>query len=298
MLMIISGFIYLAMQYNAGHYLQNYTLQQIWNAAAEKEIAEAFGSITLILAYFRILDYLTLWQFLGVLIITIFKMLFDIAKFLIVFLVIVIGFAAGFHLSYSGTGIIGYKDFPQATLTTFLSSPTGYSIPDAGTNVLGFVGPYFGLFCQVLYVFIGIVLLLNLLIALMSETYEIMREQATMEYRWLVSQPFKEEFFRLWPSPLNILHIGVIILLPLIFVFYLIGWFFYALCCEGCCACENDKEGIPQGLAINQQHLNSGMIINYFKATLEPGKFKEYLVSENNKFEFKDKEDSKGKRKD
>jgi len=36
--------------------VDQYTLREIWNAILQKEIAEIFGSITLILAFVRVLD--------------------------------------------------------------------------------------------------------------------------------------------------------------------------------------------------------------------------------------------------
>jgi len=219
-----------------------------------------------------------MWEFLGILIITIFKMLLDIARFLTVFVIIVTGFSTAFHLSYSGTDVSTYSVFGTATLTTFLTSPTGYEIPDYTHNVLGFAGPTFGLISQASYVFVGIILLLNLLIALMSETYEFMREQATVEYRWLLAHPFKTGFVYLWPSPFCVFHaFFLVILSPVYFLYKCFGdptvtWWEYDFYL-------NSKEGIPSGLRDNYVRLYKGMVVHYFKNEVEED-FDNYLVSD------------------
>jgi len=280
-LMIVSGFAYLIMQHYAAKDLEQYTLHEVWFVASEKQIAEVFGSITIILAFFRILDYLTLWDFLGILIITIFKMMADIIRFLFIFVIVVIGFSAAFHLSYTGNGVDTWDDFGTGTLTTFLTSPTGYYIPEYGINVLGLAGTTFGLFCQVLYVFVGIILLLNLLVALMWETYNAMTEQATVEYRWHVTQPFKTGFVFLWPSPFTCLHV----------IFITLGSLLSTagkLC--GCAPItkkytgfENLRERVSPVDPTNYQFLMSGMIVHFFKKILrdDDDDFKKYLVSDN-----------------
>jgi len=290
-LMIISGFIYLVLE----HYttLDVYTLQDMWFVAQQKQIAELFGSLTLILAFFRILDYLTMWEFLGILIITIFKMLLDIAKFLIVFVIIVTGFSAAFHLSYSGTATDSYSSFGSATLLTFLTTPTGYQIPESGTNTLGFAGPIFGLISQVVYVFVGIILLLNLLIALMSETYEFMREQATVEYRWLLAQPFKTGFIFLWPSPFCVVHVIVLLL-------YVIWMILTSCCCRPSVRYslyQQSKENIPKGLRVTCQNLFKGMVIQYFQTEEDKEDFENCLVNDLDSICEKEPDD-KGKKKE
>jgi len=291
--MIVSGFTYLFVQHHAAQTLDKYTLQEVWVVASEKQVAEVFGSITVILAFFRILDYLTLWGFVGVLIITIFKMMADIVRFLFIFILVVIGFSAGFHLSYTGNGIDTWDDFVSGVLTTFLTSPTGYYIPDYGINLLGLAGPAFGFVCQVIYVFVGIILLLNLLVALMWETYNTMCEQATVEYRWHVSVPFKTSFSVLWPSPFTTLHIVCMTCME----FFLAvgrwcgagkvnkkyGWY------------KQSREVVRPGLPTNYELLMRGMVVHYFK-TLLADEYKTYLVQDNNVFANQDPfSSSKGK---
>jgi len=293
-IMIVSGFAYLLLQNHAAQALDKYTLHEVWFVASEKQIAEVFGSITIVLAFFRIMDYLTLWEFLGILIITIFKMMADIIRFLFIFIIVVIGFSAGFHLSYTGNGIDTWDDFVTGTLTTFLTSPTGYYIPEYGINVLGLAGTTFGLVSQVIYVFIGIVLLLNLLVALMWETYNAMCEQATVEYRWHVTQPFKTGFVFLWHSPFTTLHV---VFLTLGSMFRTIGkWCGYPMK-KKYSSLEFLRERSSPGLPTNKRLLTSGMVVNFFRTVLsEDTDYKRYLASDITTFS-KDT-DEKGKEHD
>jgi len=120
-------------------------------------------------------------------------------------------------------------------------------------------------------VFVGIILLLNLLIALMSETYEFMREQATVEYRWLLAHPFKTGFVFLWPSPFCIFHLILLLLItPAFLVSFCVGntrWLLvdYQLY-------NKLKEDVPKGLKKNCQRLFKGMVVQYFKEALKDDK--------------------------
>jgi len=289
-LMIVAGYTYLSMQYFAAQALRDYTLQEVWFVAQEKQIAEVFGSITIVLAFFRILDYLTLWDFLGILIISIFKMMTDIVRFLFIFVLVVIGFSSAFHISYTGYGIDTWNEFVKGSLTTFLSSPTGYDIPDYGNNVLGFAGMTFGLVSQVIYVFVGIILLLNLLVALLWETYAAMSLKASVEYRWHVTQPFKTSFSFLWPSPFTTLHVFLIFCTTAL---YSIG-----KCCghditKKYSAYKRAREELGSGLPTNHQLLMSGMVIHFLKVDLGD-KYKDYLIVDTKVFN-NSKSFSKGK---
>jgi len=248
--------------------LHSYTLEQVWDIAQRKEIAEVFGSITVLLAYFRVLDYLTLWKFLGVLIITIFKMIADIFRFLLVFSILAIGFSTAFHISYTGNGIDSWNDFFQGSLTTFITSYTGYYVPDY-FNLLAFAGPAFGLLIQVIYIFVGIILLLNLLIALLWDTYAVMSEKANLEFRWLITKPFKSGFSVLWPSPFTTLHV-ILLLFSSLFDYCGLG--------EVRRKYMQSKEQVSlRVIPTNSSLLGKAMISNFLKNELKD-EYKNYVL--------------------
>jgi len=254
--MIISGFTFLVTRYEAAHLVQSYTLDDMWFVAKEKQISEVSGSVTLILTFFRLFYYLTPWEVLGILIITIFKMFMDIVKFLIIFVLMILGFASAFYLS-SGTG----RNFYEATVSLFLSSTSGYSIPESGSDILNFAENYFSTVVQIVFVFTGIILLLNLLIALMAQTYDDMHEQATREYRWLMTTYLRELHRTLWPAPLCVPHLMLGLIAYIFFKLRGGPWKYEAFMAT--------IERVPKSLISNKEHLFGGMVTHYYKENFE-----------------------------
>jgi len=217
----------------------------------------------------RVLDFVTMWEFLGILILTIFKMLIDIARFLIVFIIIVLGFTSAFHLSYSGTSVSSYAAFATGNIYVFTTTPSGYSPPEY-FNILGSPASGFGMFCQIIYVFIGIILLLNLLIALMSDTYQFMGGQAEEEYRWSVAEPLfgANRIFALWPSPFSVLQ-------------FIIGvpWIIFELVFARLERFEErlKLEQLPEFSSSLARVLYANMVMHYFK---ENDELKQFLMTD------------------
>eukprot|EP01123_Difflugia_compressa_P014563 TRINITY_DN769_c0_g2_i1.p1 TRINITY_DN769_c0_g2~~TRINITY_DN769_c0_g2_i1.p1 ORF type:complete len:744 (+),score=109.67 TRINITY_DN769_c0_g2_i1:278-2233(+) len=206
--MIVFGLLYLMLEHSTT--VDHYNLREVWQAIGKKQVADVFGSIALIMSFVRMLELFTSWEFVGILIFTILKMFIDIARFLIIFIVIVLGFTSAFHLSYSGSSVSLFADFFRGTVYVFTTTPSGYSSPDVH-SILGEPGIGFALIFQIMYVFVAIILLLNLLIALMSDTYQFMNEQALTEFRWHTASALIgwNRNFALWPSPFSILHFVV-----------------------------------------------------------------------------------------
>jgi len=226
-----------------------------------------------------------MWEFLGILILTIFKMFIDIGRFLIVFIIIVLGFTSAFHLSYSGTNISNYSDFASGNIYVFTTTPSGYSPPEY-SNILGLPGVGFGMFCQIIYIFVGIILLLNLLIALMSDTYQFMGEQATVEYRWLVAEPLfsANRVFALWPSPFSVLQFVVGI-----------PWLIYIICTDKFENFEEklNLEQLPDPSPSKAKMLYGNMVMHYFKENAGDD-FEKFLLSDHSTL-LGDKNTQKGK---
>jgi len=177
----------------------------------------------------------------------------------------VIGFSSAFHLSFTGNGIDTWGDFVSGTITTFVTSPTGYYVPEYSNNILAFAGISFGIFTQVLYVFLGIILLLNLLVAVLWETYATVSVIAEVEYRWHVAQPFKTGFSFLWPSPFTIIHVFLLLCGSVIFA---IGKWCGFKVTKKYDLYKRAREEVPPGLPTNHQLLMNGMVVHFLKADL------------------------------
>jgi len=74
-------------------------------------------------------------------------------------------------------------------------------------NLLSLPNPFVGYILQIGCVIIGVVLLLNFLIAMMSTIYDKYQENSKDEYRWvLTTEIAKLRGPNPWPVPLNILQ--------------------------------------------------------------------------------------------
>jgi len=162
-----------------------------------------------------------------------------------------------------------YNEFLPGTLSTFITSYTGYYVPYY-ENVLVLAGPVFALIIQVIYVFVGLILLLNLLIALLWDTYAIMAEKANIEYRWLITKSFKTGGkMTLWPAPFTGLHVILLVLLRVL---------------DFCKLEEMRKKNrklkelvSSRAIPTNTQLLNHAMISNFLKSELKD-EFKDYVL--------------------
>jgi len=267
LVMIFSGFIYLAVPRYAVLMVPEYTLDNMWSLIYPIQVTSITGSLTLILAFFRLLYYLTPLEFLGILIITIFKMLSDILKFLIIFILVVLGFAATFHLSYNENA--DYINFAQSFMAVFISSTSGYNIPPVEANTLALTEPVFAVFFQLLCLFIAVILLLNLLIAIMGQTYDVMNNQAQREYRWLMFSLLRQLTRSLWPSPLNIIHL---------FLVLGVGGAFYALNLDPKYSWyRKSKAQLPCSTQLKEIQLFKGIVRHYYQETLEKSEYSESL---------------------
>jgi len=115
----------------------------------------------------------------------VFSMFDAIFRFVVIYIFIVYGFASAFVLLYDNNPV--YSGLLFSLLTTSISIFTGYEVPGY-TNLLDFPSVKFGYFLQVLCVIIGVVLLLNFLIAMMSTIYDQYQNNSTDEYHWLMTR--------------------------------------------------------------------------------------------------------------
>jgi len=167
------------------------------------QLIHVFMAVCIIIAYLRFLRYLTPIEFLGVVVITVFHMMEAVLRFGLIFIFIVLGFSAGFHSLYGN--LLDYYNWTSATLNTLIRTLSGYQIPTY-TNLLAFPGPVVGLILHTLYIVIGVVLLLNFLIALMNSIYSEIQGNAKEQYRWMNTIGLTQLDYTPWPPPFIILQ--------------------------------------------------------------------------------------------
>jgi len=122
-----------------------------------------------------------------------------------------------------------------------------------------------GFIFQFVCVLVGVVLLLNFLIAMMNSIYEEIENSSTEEYRYLKTKQLTQMEYTPWPIPFNMSQA---------FIGCLLG-------AAGCC-CDFD---IPNNDYYNDytsdRHLKnilySNMVVGYFRETLTESKYKKAL---------------------
>jgi len=276
-LMIFSGILGLVLHNIAYLSLNTFTIQELWSIALTEQVSNVFMSICVVIAYFRFLNYLIHWEYIGVLVITVFHMMSAIVKFVILFLFVSIGFSAAFHMLYDNTQI--YSTFSSSVLRTSIAVFSGYDIPDP-KNLLVLPNTTAGYVFQVACVVIGVVLLLNFLIAMMSTIYEGIQDNSTEEYRWSLTRDLTQLKFTAWPVPFLILQIPIGC-----------GAFCCFLCCQKDPEWQKEQSGGPADPDVRRL-LYANMAISYFRESLGEAEYKDVLLFD----DFDDVEDLVGHR--
>jgi len=128
----------------------------------------------------------------------------------IIFIFISIGFSAAFHMLYDNLPI--YADLFHANFHTFTGIFSGYHIPDSSW-LLFYPNAFVGFIFQVLCILIGIVMLINFLIAMMNSVYTQIQVNSKQEYRWIMTRDITQVQETAWPVPLNLLQLVVVAVL-------------------------------------------------------------------------------------
>jgi hypothetical protein len=262
LIMIATGIIGLSLHNIAASHLNTFTIHELWGVVMIEQVSHVFLALCAVIAYFRFLHFLIPWEYIGVLVITVFKMMDAIIRFGILFVFIALGFSTAFHLLYDNNPT--YSNFLDSSLTTGIGIFSGYDIPDY-SNLLSFPSSRAAYFFQIGCVVIGVVLLLNFLIAMMNSVYDDIRENSTQEYRWLMTRELTQVKYSTWPVPFVILQ-GVM------------GC--GAMCCAIGCNCDIEHERPEQsGCSPEVKNLMyANMAVSYFRETLSETDYKKSLL--------------------
>jgi len=132
-------------------------------------------------------------------------MIAEIFRFMVLFIFMAIGFSSAFHILFPQERI--YSTFTGSLLTTSIGIFSGYDIPEYN-NLLSFPVVSVGYFVQAACVLIGVVLLINFLIAMMSTIYDVIQDNSTAEYRWRMTRE-GTLFLKIsaWPVPFNLIQL-------------------------------------------------------------------------------------------
>jgi hypothetical protein len=205
-------------------------------------------------------------EYIGVLVITVFYMMKAIIKFVIIFTFISIGFSAAFHMLYDNNPL--YSNFFYSNIYTFVGLfSNGYEIPEYSTLLL-LPNSIVGYWVQLLCLVIGIVMLLNFLIAMMNSIYNNFQLNSKLEYRWIMTRNITLLQYTAWPVPFNLIQI-------------VIGAFWCCTPSGGLDPIEKPEDKTNEDSKLNpniRQKLYAHMAISYFRETLKDSEYRESLL--------------------
>ena len=157
-----------------------------------------------------LLQYISVNKSLGILVITITKMIKnDIAQFLMIFVICTLGFVVAYISVFNSVDSIEYHSFANGALT-LISAALGnfdftFFAQESDTSIYAF-----GAIIMIVYLIFTAVVLLNLLIARMSSTHDTIMRDAEQE--WAYNQAYntksfllihEKSFLCILPAPFN-----------------------------------------------------------------------------------------------
>ncbi|XP_071821076.1 short transient receptor potential channel 4-like isoform X3 [Apostichopus japonicus] len=207
-----------------------------WNTYDPQLIAEALFAIAKVMSFLRMISLTVVNRYVGPMQISLGGMLFDIIKFLLIFCFVWFAFSLGMNqLYWYYSALITKRPFgtlgeAMATLFWALFGLPDISVVDFTTAVgtKHYFTQTVGNLLYATYHVIAIVVLLNVLIAMMSNTYTRVEMDADIEWKFSRSKLWMSYFDELGtvPPPFNILPSPKSL-------FYFLRWLFCDVCCRG-----------------------------------------------------------------
>ncbi|XP_006812451.1 short transient receptor potential channel 5-like [Saccoglossus kowalevskii] len=183
---------------------------------------DCWYSIICVFACIRYMENLFLVEFVGPMLFHFSNMATDVARFICIFLIVCITFVFGLYNLYNDTGTDGSFTSLETTITSLLGSVFGSTVSDSSLEVslefnvsakfnqdasevystLGFT--LYAVFCL-----ISILVLVNLCIAMMSDTYARLQERVDIEWKFKRTKMWLHYFSApTLPPPLNLIPTG------------------------------------------------------------------------------------------
>ena len=128
-----------------------------------------------------ILEYLSVVRSLGQLVIIVVAMMFDLANFLVIYIVFIVAFGITFHSLFVGTDV--YHEDSVTFLTLYSASLNNFDFTVFDEYDSSYV--IVGRLALLVFVTLTSIVLINLLIARMSSTHTKITEKATQEWSFI-----------------------------------------------------------------------------------------------------------------
>ena len=172
--------------------------QEMWDVSRSMETERSLMAVNLVLCFTRLLYAGTVSATFGPFILMVFRMVTNIVQFLIVLSVFMVGFALAFYVKFART-VPAFSTFGNSMLSMFLML-----YGDFDAEAIAEADRTWGLLLFALYLVLATVLLLNLLIAILSNTYAIIQDAADQEYAMLFAAAIQDYRRSFSPVPFNL----------------------------------------------------------------------------------------------
>eukprot|EP01135_Chromosphaera_perkinsii_P002672 Nk52_evm40s226 gene=Nk52_evmTU40s226 len=130
-------------------------------------------SFALIVNWAKILKYARTYRVFGPFVVMLFRMVGDIAKFVFLYSVFLIPFSISFYIIWKDHGIQDYSDFGESVMSLFRMTVIDFEYAD-----LEAAEPILAPIYVSLWIFISGILFINLFIAMMSTTFQIVYDNS------------------------------------------------------------------------------------------------------------------------
>lgn len=157
----------------------------------ETDFGRFLASVSSVLIWFKTLYFLRAFARTGPLIAMIFQIASDIIPFLVVLATVLFGFAEAFWVLCNVDNSLAFSTVPGTLINSFAFMLGGFD-PSAFTSarLSGFAA-----MLSVVFMLIVAILLLNLLIALMGNSYSNIQARAELQFRWEQASSLLEQAY-------------------------------------------------------------------------------------------------------
>lgn len=144
----------------------------------EDHYSRAFLSLAGVSMYMKILYYLRAFESTGPLVSMIFTIAYDIRYVMLVLMIVIIGFAQSFWILSMQDGTLPFGIFKFAMLNLF-----DYMLGNFSSDFTGTASPNLGVVLYIVFMFIVAILILNLIIALMGDSFARVNANGIAQWR-------------------------------------------------------------------------------------------------------------------
>ena len=167
---------------------------------------EHLFSLNIILSYLRILNICQIHYILGPILLMLKKMIKDMVMFFCILSVFLLGFSLGITKIYHRIDNHEYNTISKTSMALFCALFGDFEMSNFTTDTYYNI-ELFGTIIFINYLIIAVIILINLFIAILSNSYSIIQEDSDKEWKYSrVTLIITYSLYSPIPSPLNIIY--------------------------------------------------------------------------------------------